>query len=330
MVLITLFLAYVYWESEQKSSNSYQGTSFSDKQEKVLEPFVLKHEVYGDKKIFDQPRIQFVWRGPNRDNAEIWSVKIDGTDLRLAADAGLLYEGNTDIELSVVFKPVRSPNNRYILVNINDDKTNDIAIHIIDLKNKTNKEIIHDGEVFGLKYPWVSDSQSFFYIEYHKGTLSRYYLESDKIESIRKTSYAQQYVQQTAEIISEIFNDEFVQWDFKGNELKRVSLGENVHNTTHAVSPDGSYFIYKNYEGAYFLPTKSISGAQKLPRTASPILTWKGKGIVEGGTNIFYYNTSTKKDILIFKKYGGDKINDKLGFHISDLSLFNEANTGGE
>lgn len=324
-MIIALFVGYAFWKKRPVKHEYVEPFSYS--KEEVLAPFVLKREIYGDPDIFDQPRIQFVWRGPKRDNAEIWSVKIDGTDLRLAADAQLLYQGDEELGMHTHITPMRSPDNRYILVNMHKVRS---FFHLIDLKEGTSKKIHDSRGNLLISYPWVSDSQSFFYQRAADSTLSRYYLKNGQVETIRKSNNISQYVQQTAEIISEFTGNEFVQWDFKGNELSRIYLDENIHPSIHSVSPDGNYFIYDNHKGAFFVPVNNVDSKEKIINTNKPIIARGGYGVFSGALNILFYDIKTKTKKFIYKKYGGHRYDDNVGHQMRRFSLFNEANTNGQ
>ena len=292
-------------------------------EEEVLAPFELKREVYGDPDSFDQPRIQFSWRGPNRELPEIWSVKIDGTDLRLAVDADLLYQGQ-DLGLQPGFNTYRSPDNRYILVILGKYRVSYSAIYIIDLKEQSNKKIEDTDDAYLIRYPWVADSKSFFYLRDETSALSRYYLTTEKIEMIRETFSNKQYVQQTDEIINEIIGNDLIRWDFKGNELERIDLGKNIHQSTHYVNPDGSYYIYQNYEGTYFVPMNDFNSAEKI-KVGTPIINFNHDKVFDSATTgIAYYDTLLKNKTIFFKKYGGNQYNTETGFQMRNFSLFNE------
>ena len=159
-LLITAFVSYVLWDNRERPIERPPVV------EEVLAPFELKREIYGDPNSFDQPRIQFSWQGPNRERPEIWSVKIDGTDLRLAVDADLLYPKDEDVGLHPGFSSARSPDNRYILVVMANNKYRNNLIHIIDLKEHKHSKINSSESALSIRYPWVSDSKSFFFSKY--------------------------------------------------------------------------------------------------------------------------------------------------------------------
>ena len=77
--------------------------------------FQEKKEVWNDPEIQSYPRAQFLWKAPGREIATIWSMRLDGTDLRETADEELLsipklgnYSSGTPY--------VRSPSGRYLAI----------------------------------------------------------------------------------------------------------------------------------------------------------------------------------------------------------------------
>ncbi len=320
VLLIGALVSYVIWDNREIPVERPPVIK-----EEVLKPFELKREIYGDPDIFDQPRIQFSWHGPNREKTEIWSVKIDGTDLRLAVDANLLYPKDGNLGLQPGFNTYRSPDNRYILVMLGEYSVSYVAVYIIDLKSQTRKKIEDTQHAFLIRYPWVSDSKSFFYLRGETGSLSRYYLESEKIESIKETSSKSFYVQQTAEIINQIGIKDLIRLDFNGNELERILLGEKINNHFHNISPDGQYVSYRNMKGTILTDTKNVKDFEILSTFSAPIISYKGKKLFySSNIEFFNYDKKIKQRRSFFKKYGGHQYNDKTGFQIASFSLFNE------
>ncbi|WP_316858009.1 hypothetical protein [uncultured Cohaesibacter sp.] len=72
-------------------------------------------EIYGDPEIFSTPRLQFAWRAPGLKSKELWSMRLDGSDLRRVVKAALLYSKNAT---AISHDPVRSPDNRYIVLSM--------------------------------------------------------------------------------------------------------------------------------------------------------------------------------------------------------------------
>ncbi len=320
VVIVSGFVSYVLWDNRDIPIARAPVVA-----EEVLAPFELNREVYGDPEIFDQPRIQFSWQGPNREKPEIWSVKVDGSDLRLAVDADLLYPKDIDVGMQPGFNTYRSPDNRYILVMLGKYRTYYIGIHIIDLKEQTNTRIEDSEHAFLIRYPWVFDSKSFFYLRDKTRSLSRYYLDSGKKETIKQTFSKSFYVQQTEEIINQIGSEDLIRLDFKGNELERIPLGENLHQSAHYVNPTGDYFIYWNYDGIHFVHTNNMGKKEKIVKTMEPIINMTGDKIYRGSSSdAYYFDRINKSKIIFFNKYGGEQLNNETGYQMNAWSLFNE------
>lgn len=81
---------------------------------KATQPIALKEDIT-DAAQFDQERIQFLWQGPQQEKRTIWSIKIDGTDLRQVLDEKELSfntpPGGNGGHITYLS---RSPNNRYL------------------------------------------------------------------------------------------------------------------------------------------------------------------------------------------------------------------------
>ncbi len=67
-------------------------TDASVREEKPEEPFVYEKEKYGVPEIFSEPRLQFAWKCPTDEEKTIWSIRVDGSNLRQAMDHELLYK----------------------------------------------------------------------------------------------------------------------------------------------------------------------------------------------------------------------------------------------
>ncbi len=72
----------------------------------------LKREDVSDPELWKQDRIQLSLKDKYSKKTTIWSMKIDGTDLRLVLDSTELY-GNTYL-LGYSRTPVRSPDRRWL------------------------------------------------------------------------------------------------------------------------------------------------------------------------------------------------------------------------
>ncbi len=144
--------------------------------------FTFKMEDYNDLSSYDQPRIQFVWQAPER-TREIWSCKVDGSDLRLAMDKKLLFADTGGGPGS--HSPVRSPNGRYIITSMWTDAS--IEKRLFDIKNQTYKPLIEGGGK--PHFAWSPDSKRvLFYVS--PGGLMEYNVET---ATLREHPYIKSY-----------------------------------------------------------------------------------------------------------------------------------------
>ncbi|ELH3004992.1 hypothetical protein DC365_08665 [Vibrio vulnificus] len=129
-------------------------------------------EDLNDASSYDLPRVQFTWANLSDDQGygpdpmydeyegrvKVWSMKTDGTDLRLVTD--LPYLGKAS---STRYKTSRSPNNRYVALNSGPD------IHLFDLKEQKLIDLPH--RLAGIPgFLWAEDSS---YVYYRTGKVGR-------------------------------------------------------------------------------------------------------------------------------------------------------------
>ncbi|MGC3835158.1 TolB family protein [Moritella viscosa] len=119
---------------------------------------------------YDQPRLQFFWDNGNsrkmksdayEKRQKIWSMKMDGTDLRLVTDD---FDGRTRGTLR------RSPNNRYLAYAYAND-----GLHKVLFDLKTQESIILGSSSTLPILVWAEDSSYLYYSngrEYIKYTLA--------------------------------------------------------------------------------------------------------------------------------------------------------------
>ena len=271
---------------------------------------------------YDQPRIQFVWQGPNREKPEIWSIKIDGTDLRLAADKDLLYQGKTR-DMEILANPVRSPDNRYILMQYLKFGYPD-RVQLIDLKNHTNKYLT-DCQIW--RAPWVGDGQSFFCKSYHK--LVRYYIHNNEKKDVDLSTGSPFYVLQNSERIVQMEEDGFKILDFNGREIRYEKLGE-IMPTQHTVSKNGKYIMYKPKNQ---FDVKKRYKVAKLKSPLEIISEFKGVDAISERINKVVFGISwqiatinidgTEKKIIYSKK-NVNALSKKDGYSFGRFTLYND------
>ncbi len=225
-------------EKPKEKVETTPATKTASKPEKPKYDF--PDEIYGDPKIWIEPRIQFVWEHPDDGGLRsIWSMKMDGTDVRRAVGPDLLAI-DPGKKYAINIKPVRSPDCRYIAVAVTDFITYDVAHYtIIDLKTKTKKMFPLDP--VPPYFNWTRDSRSLLF---------------DSSEGDLKYDVITETLGQTPEVLSQGFylinNDQQILaldykalkfYDRKGNFLNKVELPikENFRANEHSISADKRY-----------------------------------------------------------------------------------------
>ncbi len=231
---------------KEKPNQAIPAQSAAEKKTEVKEHSL---EVYGDPDIFNQPRLQFVWHHQNYSEKNkrdcIWSIKTDGTDLRKVLPDKLLYTHGAGIS----HKPIRSPDNRYLVVSMFSDGP--ILKELFDLKTMTVKTIATGG--FKPNFQWTPDSKKIIFVL--NGDLVEYDLETEKLAK-RKPIYSFGfYLTNNDNRLYAVTEDGFKIHDFQGNLIKRVSFTKKIVNFGHAVSPDGKLMLYHVGSHAYIINT---------------------------------------------------------------------------
>ena len=115
--------------------------------------FQEKTEVWNDPEILAHPRMQFSWQAPGRDMTTIWSMRLDGTDLRETVDEELMDTPTPGEHVGGgSFK--RSDSGRYLAMTrargLNQER------RVIDLETR-QVEIIPSDHTSYPHYEWLND-----------------------------------------------------------------------------------------------------------------------------------------------------------------------------
>ena len=115
--------------------------------------FQDKAETWNDPDILAHPRAQFFWQAPGREETTVWSMRLDGTDLRETVDAELMNTPTPGGYASGM--PVqRSPSGRYLAmhraIGANHQR------RIIDLETR-QVDVIPSDETAGARFVWLND-----------------------------------------------------------------------------------------------------------------------------------------------------------------------------
>lgn len=283
----------------------------NNKKESESRPYVAQGpfelEDRHDGKFYLQPRIQFVWHPENEEVDSIWSIKLDGSDLKRVVDPNKLYFNANQRYLK--YTPSRSPNRRYIAYTLQADFYTDRILLDLDAGTK----IKLGSELSSAIYAWSPDNR---YLFYRSGEFYRYDLitkEKYQLKDLKKASGL--YAIDDGQTLLTVTRRGVEYFNYEGKFLKKFDLWGKYETSSllfHFLSKDGKTFIFNglNPRRIYTVEKKPIITKEyTLPLGASyyPLLLPGNNSIVflyRG--NLGKYNIKSEKIITIFKvKNGG-------------------------
>ncbi len=203
---------------------------------------------FDDKEFWSEPRIQFVWarkkseidRAPDE---EIYSMKLDGSDIRLAADAKLIGGPNG---AGMTRPPVRSPNNRYIAMTLGGDE-NGLHKALIDLKTKERIIMVKGGAI--PEFNWTPDSKNvIFYVDDY---MKNYNTETRALTD-RPIIYSHGiYLLNDGNTFMAIDENGYRLHKFDGSLIKKIKIYSERVTEWHHLSPDNNYLYVDDVDQAY-------------------------------------------------------------------------------
>lgn len=227
-------------------------------------------EQWDDPDTLSTPRLQFVWRHPEESTQKqgIWSMRFDGSDLRLAASRELLDQPTPGATRNNRV-PIRSPNNRYIAVSMVTLCNTCAALRIVDLKTQTIKQLDRKKYDGGANLQWTADSR---YLVFNgRGMLLEHDVHTNETQVIVKRFYDGHnpgffhLLEGGKKIMFERNNQRFIH-DYKTGELLSTLEG-GAYNAP--LSEDDKYYITnrnlkRDYPSNYALstfeePTKEVA-----------------------------------------------------------------------
>ncbi len=199
-------------------------------------PPTFEREIYGDPEIFSTPRIQFIAyvMGVDDERKKLWSMRKDGSDRRLVADYYEMFGG-----AGVVHKPLRSPDNRYVALSLDDGE---FFRGIIDLKEQKAIRIVKGGG-----YPhfnWTSDSKELYF--YSDGKLMHYFMDTGELKQERTIYSIGLFLLPDDQTFLAMKNDGYWLHKLDGSVIKKVDFGypDRYRIASPAVSPDGKLLAF--------------------------------------------------------------------------------------
>ncbi len=249
-LILIIFMHGCGSESSDVSMNKQENSQEKEKSE-VEKSTVFTYQIEDINKSshYDQARIQFLWKQPGKIYDEIWSMKVDGSDLALVVDENWLYE-EVDHWGHINTPAVRSPDNRYIAVIQHKSHLVKSMLRIIDLKNKTSEELF---ELGGKKAPqWSIDGQSLYFRK--GGWITRYDIQTKILTKIvDNTSRDGFYLtnQGTRLTTYDSSESEIRVFDLRGDLLNKIKMKVKGFRFFESISEDGEIISYRRYGSNY-------------------------------------------------------------------------------
>ncbi|MUK68994.1 hypothetical protein [Aliivibrio fischeri] len=226
---------------------------------------------------YDLPRVDFRWDNGEFTNAssdekaiyeardKIWSIKTDGTDLRLVTDFLDVVPPRPHNRAVTVKMMRRSPNNRYLAWSNNVEKV------IFDLE--TQESIVLGADRGHSQFLWAEDS-SYLYFE-DKAKYWKYEITTGKTTQMDDDFHfsevgviygGKRYVVSDFGVViyDELTDERLLSFGYpsKGDEIysqfvKDYNVRKDFHMKTRSISPDGKYAWGESSKYRFFMNTET-------------------------------------------------------------------------
>jgi len=186
--VLACFLSLTLQACEQSGSTNKTKSTIKEVESKPVPAYfvdeatrkVVDYEDLDNAQQWSDPRIQFVHQYPDAEYYAVWSMKADGSDVKLAYTLKYISKqlGSEDrVGRHFNHIPIRSPNNRYLaFTNAENIKV------LVDLRTKVLE--ILEGGAGAPQFNWTADSQDLIF--YNNLKLKSYNLETKKITLLSK------------------------------------------------------------------------------------------------------------------------------------------------
>ncbi|MUK28879.1 hypothetical protein GNP44_02050 [Aliivibrio fischeri] len=226
---------------------------------------------------YDLPRVDFRWDNGEFTNAssdekaiyeardKIWSIKTDGTDLRLVTDFLDVVPPRPHNRAVTVKMMRRSPNNRYLAWSNNVEKV------IFDLE--TQESIVLGADRGHSQFLWAEDS-SYLYFE-DRAKYWKYEITTGKTTQMDDDFHfsevgviygGKRYVVSDFGVViyDELTDERLLSFGYpsKGDEIysqfvKDYNVRKDFHMKTRSISPDGKYAWGESSKYRFFMNTET-------------------------------------------------------------------------
>ena len=261
-----------------------------------------------NKEFWSKTRIMFAWHtdqlvnGKKINTKMVLSANLDGTDIRQVLPTELLMGDN---KARLKHKPVRSPNNRYLIAYMSGPGKKEGSYKVLfDLKNMTSEIIAYGGSA--PDFNWTPDSENIYF--YNNGDLKKYNLATKTMTDMPMiySSGGQLFLRDNGKTFVAARDTQLQYSDLKGNRVKEIDFPTRRGEAElHVLSMDGRYFYYRDIDKGKILGTQeqrlvySYPSHDKSPRNMvfnpynnEAIFRLKNKGLIS-------HNFITNKQTLL-------------------------------
>jgi len=241
--------------------------------------YEFQEEQWDDPEVLSTTRLQFAWvkPGDQKTDRSLWSMRLDGSDLRQVASIELI-DTPTAGALDARFPIVRSPNNRYVAFAVRTCP-HCSERRILDLETK--EVIVAPMGGNEPDFQWMPDSKS---IVFNAEGLMHYNLETRKGEYIRSRfrddNWGSWHLIDSGKKIIVSLNGKRYTYDFNSGELLKEQngmFGSNIHG--NYLSYDQKYWIDTTRDGYYWAefdsPNTHLDFAGRTLGTCYASLTYR-------------------------------------------------------
>jgi len=208
---------------------------------------VVGYEDYTNKEQWSEPRIQFIEDYPRKGYDAIWSMKLDGSDIKLAFSMEAVKKAIGKVNTGGVIngRPVRSPDGRYLVLGVLGNTS-----VLVDLRTQEFEVIDEDTRTS--EYLWTADSQNIIFPHYKY--MMNYNLKTKKTTQLgAKYRGGDLYLLKNQKALVSITRNKFTSYSIStGKVIKQIELPIDG-NSGDGLSPDSRYLYYQNsYEEGVF------------------------------------------------------------------------------
>jgi len=195
-------------------------------------------ERWDDPDTQREARLQFVWAAPDEKTPSIFSIKLDGTDIRRVIGPERLFTGEAK---HLRQTPARSPNRRFVAC-IGDDAQGDELRFLVDLKTRSVRTLMKATNPTALT--WTPDSRRLLF--YGDDKLWQYDLEKGALNAQPANigPYGLHLVDGGRRFVA-LREGAAELRDPEGKLLKRIELPYRTA-AEHAVSADGRFIALQH------------------------------------------------------------------------------------